>query len=83
MHAIYNNINCNKKKCLMLKSYLPGINTSIFPKIHYENILSGKIVNKLHAWIENHPHVVNYHNVSDSLFVKINGTIVNKKESYT
>ena len=61
----------------MLKLYIPGINTSILPKKHDENIFSEKI-NELNYWIENHPHVIHLPNVKDSLFVKINGTILKK-----
>ena len=66
------------KKRLVLKSYLPRINTSIFPKQHYDNIFSGKLVNTLHAWIENHPRVIHSPNEKYSLFVKFNGTLVKK-----
>ena len=38
-----------------------------------------KLVNELHAWIENHPHVIHYPNVKDSLFFKINDTLVKKQ----
>ena len=62
----------------MLKSCLPGINTSIFPKRHYDNILYEKLVYELHVWIENHPYVIQSTNLSDSLFVNINGSPVNK-----
>ena len=61
----------------MLKSYFPGVNTSIFPKKHYEDIFYEKLVNELHAWIENQPHVINTPNAKDSLFIKINGIFVN------
>ena len=63
----------------MLNSYLPGINTFIFPKRHYDNIFSGKLVNELHYWILNHLHGKDHPNVSDSLFTKINGTLVKKQ----
>ena len=52
-----------------------------FPKRHYNNIFSEKLVNKLHYWIEKHPHLILPPNVSDSLFVKINGTLV-KNHNY-
>ena len=70
------------KKRLMSKSYIPGINTSILPKKYDENIFSEKLVNELYAWIKNHPHVINYPNVKDSFFVKINGTILMKENIY-
>ena len=63
-----------------MQSYIPGINTSIFPKQYFENIFTEKLVNELHSWIENHPNVIHSSNVKDSLFVKINGTIVRKQK---
>ena len=50
-----------------------------FPKKHYENIFSERLINELHAWIENHPNVIHSPNLKDSVFVKINGTLVKKK----
>ena len=35
---------------------------------------------QLHEWIEKQPHVIQLPNVSDSLFVKINGAIVKKQK---
>ena len=61
----------------MLNSYIPGMNTSLFPKRHNDNIFTEKLVNGLHDWIENHPHLIPPPNVSDSLFFKIDGTLVN------
>ena len=74
--AMYNIVHCSQNKYPVLKSYIPGINTYILPKKHYENIFSEKLINELHAWIENHPHVILSTNAKDSFFVKINGTIV-------
>ena len=74
MRAMYNRVNHAQKPHLLLKSYLPGINTLIFPKRYDRNIFSEKLINELHAWIENHLHVINYPNVSNSLLVKTNGT---------
>ena len=42
----------------MLDSYITGINTSILPKKHNENIFSEKIVNEFHAQIKNNPHLI-------------------------
>ena len=67
------------KKRLEFNSYLPRINTSIFPKRHNDNIFSQKLVILLNDWIENHPHVILSPNVKDSLLVKINGTLVKKQ----
>ena len=81
MRTIYNRVNIAQNKLLVLKSYLPGIITSMFPKKNYEGLFSEKAVNELHAWVENHPHVIHSPNVKDSFFVKINDTIV-KKQKY-
>ena len=35
---MYNRVHCPQKKCLVLKSNIPRINTSILPKKRYENI---------------------------------------------
>ena len=64
----------------MVKSYLPSINTPVFPKINYDNIFSRKLVNELHYWIEKNPHVIQPPNLSDSLFFKTNGTLVKKQK---
>ena len=45
IRAIYNRVNNYQKKRLMLKSYLPGINTLVFPKRHYENIFPKTLFN--------------------------------------
>ena len=58
----------------MMKPCIHGINTSILPKKHFENIFSEKVFNELNLWIKNYPHVIHDPNVKDSLFVKINGT---------
>ena len=47
---------------------------------YYEDINFLKIVNDLHSCIENQPHVIHLPNLKDSLFVKINGTLVNKQK---
>ena len=60
---MYNRVHCTQNKCLILKSYIPGINTSILPKKNYENIFCKKLVNKFHSLIENNPHVIHYPNV--------------------
>ena len=31
------------------------------------------------VWIKNHPHLIHYINIKDSLFVKIDGTLVKKQ----
>ena len=54
------------------------MNSLIGPKRHYYIFSSGNIVNEFNNWIEKHPRVIQYLNVSDSRFVKLNGTMVNK-----
>ena len=61
---------------IMLKSYIPAINKYFFPKKHYKNIFSEKLINDLHAWIENHSRVLHCPVVKYSLFVKTNGNMV-------
>ena len=56
---MYNIVHRYQNKRLMLKSFIPAINASIFPKNHYENIFYEKLINELHAWIENNPHLTN------------------------
>ena len=77
---MYNRVHRAQNKRLILKSYINGINTSSFRKRHYDNISSEKLVNELHAWIQNHPHVIHCPNVKDLLLVKINGDLVNKQK---
>ena len=77
---MYSIVHCAQNKRLMLKSYILAINKSIFSKKHYENIFYEKIINELHAWIGNHPHVIHSPNIKDSLSVKINGNLVNKQK---
>ena len=67
-----------QKKPIVLKSYIPEINSLICLKIYYGNIFSEKLVNELHDWIDKHPHLIQSSNVSGSLWVKTNGTLVKK-----
>ena len=78
---MYNIFHRAQNQRLMLKSFIPAINTSIFPNKHYENIFSEKHINELHACIKNHPPVINSTNVKDSVFVKINVTLVKKQKN--
>ena len=80
IRPMYNKVNRVQKQRLMLNSYLPGINTSIFPKRHYNSIFYEKLVNELHAWIESLPHVIDSFNFLYPSFVKINANIVNKQK---
>ena len=75
---MYNRVNHAQKQRLILNSYLPGIITLVFPNRHYDNIFSVKLINELHDWMEDYPSVINSPNVSYSLIVKINGTVVKK-----
>ena len=75
--VMYNRANC-ALNFLLLKSYISCNDSLVYPKIHYANLFSGKLVNELHNCIEKHPDLIQSPNVSDSLFVKINGTHVNK-----
>ena len=74
--AMYNIFHSDLNKHPMVKSYIPGINTSIFPKKNYENTFYEKLVNELHSYIEKQPHVIHSPNASYSLLIKINGTFV-------
>ena len=64
----------------MLKSYIPGNNSLIYPNRYYNNLFSGKIVNKFYDWMEKNSHVIQSQNVSESLFVKINCDVVNEQK---
>ena len=64
----------------MLNYYLSVNNTSIFQR-YITTIIFLKIVNELHAWIENRPSVIHLTNFSDFLFVKINDTFVRKHKN--
>ena len=46
---MYNRVYRAQNQRLLLKSYIPAINKSIFPKKNYENIFSEKIINELHS----------------------------------
>ena len=77
---MYNIVHFGQNKHLMLNSNILGINTSILPKKHYKNVFSEKLVNGVHACIENHPHVIHSPNAKEYLSVNINGTIVKKQK---
>ena len=77
---MYNRVHHSQNKRFTLNSFIPAINTSIFPKKYDENIFSGNLINELHSWIENHPHIIHYPNVKYSVFVKVNGTLVKKQK---
>ena len=77
---MHNRVHYNQNKSLMLKSYIPGINTSILPNQNYEYIFTEKLVNELHAWVENYPHVIHPPNVKYSFLLKVNCTILKKQK---
>ena len=51
IREIYKKVNSSQKECLVLSSYLPRINTSILPRIFYDNIFYLKLVHELNPWI--------------------------------
>ena len=63
----------------MLKSYIYGIGSWIVSKIYY-SFKTEKVVNELHDWIEKQPHLIQSTNVSYSIFVKVNGTLLKKRK---
>ena len=65
---MYNRAHYAQNQRPILKSFIPAIDTLIFLKTNYENIFSGKLINELHAWIKNQPHVIHSPNVKDSYF---------------
>ena len=66
-----------QEQCHTIKPYIPGIYSWVGPKRYY-NIFSENIVNELNYWIEKHPHRIQSPNLSDAIFVKVNGTLINK-----
>ena len=61
---MYNRFNSAQKQGLALKSYIPGIDSWIFPSRCYppphENL-----ANELNEWIEKHPDIIHYSNIPD------------------
>ena len=60
---MYNISNPTQRQRLVMKSYIPEINSLIDPNRHYENIFNEKRVNKLQDLIEKHTHVIQSPNV--------------------
>ena len=56
------------------------IESLVCPKRYYHYYFSKKLVNELQYWMEKHPHVIKYHNVADTKFVKVNGTLLKKEK---
>ena len=80
IRAIYNRVHRAQNKRLMMNSYILGMNTSILPKRHDENIFSEKLVNGLHSWIKNHPHLIHYTKFKRLIVCKNNGTFLEKQK---
>ena len=74
---MYNRFHRAQKECLMLNSHNPRIDSLIGPKRYYYSF-SGNIFNELHGWKEKNPHVIQYPNISDSIFYKVNGSLLKK-----
>ena len=64
-----------------MKSYIPGINSLIGPKRQYYYFSSENLGKYLHYWMDKHPCVIQYPNVSYLIFVKINLTLVKKQKN--
>ena len=63
----YNIIHHNQNKRIILKSYVPVIDSWIGNKRCYIYVYE-KLVNKLHDWIDNHTYVIPSPNIIDSFF---------------
>ena len=62
--AMYNRVHHAQRKHLMLKQFIPGLDSSVGANICYNNYFTQKLVNELHYWVENHPRVIQSPNVS-------------------
>ena len=76
VRTIYNRVHCELNKSLMLKSYIPVIDSWIGYNF-FENL-----VNELHERIEKKIHIIPPPNVSDSICVKFNGNESNKRNYF-
>ena len=81
VNVMYKRVNCSQNKRLMLNSYITGIDSLIGPNIYY-NIFFENILNELPDWIEKQSHVIPSPNVSDSIFVKVNGIIFKNRKTH-
>ena len=75
---MYNRVPCAQKQRLVLKSYITGV-YSLIGQRDIITIFYEKIVNELIYWMDKHPHVIQYSNVPESIFFKVNGTLVKKQ----
>ena len=66
---MYYIVNRAQNQHLVLKSYIPGIDSCMRYKICYNNYFSEKLVIFLHDWIEKHPHVIESPTLSVSICV--------------
>ena len=66
----------------MLKWYIPGVDSWIGATRCYHNHFSGGIVSELHDWMGNHPHVIPYPNVSESICYKVNRKLLKKHKHF-
>ena len=79
VRAMYNRVHHNQKQCLVLKSYIPRIDSWMGSKIKY-NHSSENLVSELHNWIKKNLYVLQSPNLLYSIFVKFNGNILKKKK---
>ena len=77
---MYNKVNCAQNQCIMLKSYIPGVDSWIGAKRCYNNSFYGNLVNELHNWIENHHSVIQYPNISELICIKTNVNMLKKQK---
>ena len=81
--AMYNIFYRAQNKHLMLKSFILKIGICILTKKNDENIFSEKLVNELHSWIENHPHVIHLPNVKRLIFCEKLMVVFKESETST
>ena len=80
---MYNRVHCAQNKRIMLKSFIPAINTSIFPKKTFEIIFSEKNLS-MNYMPGSKTILMEYTppNVKESAFVKSNGNLEKEKSIY-
>ena len=71
----YKRVIFNPGMYFVNKSFKQDIFINLKIKIY---VLIARFINKIHAWIKNHPLVIHYPNVKDLVFVKIIGTLLKK-----
>ena len=79
IHTMYNRVNralkISQVEVIHFREWF-----IVYPNIHHDHFLYEELFNGLYDWIEKHPDVMKSTNLSDSLFVKINGTPVKKQK---